>query len=118
MNYVRSSYTWIVKSCEGRAKLMSNRLEVGTFWVGDNPYAGIAYLKGVTVGEERTFRQIKARKERVERSKEEEDVVEQGEERKREMKRDQMRQEKLKGELLRTELTEVRYYACHLRDPG
>lgn len=97
---------------------MSNRLEVGTFWVGDNPYAGIAYLKGVTVGEERTFRQIKARKERVERSKEEEDVVEQGEERKREMKRDQMRQEKLKGELLRTELTEVRYYACHLRDPG
>ncbi|GMH75747.1 hypothetical protein TrST_g3073 [Triparma strigata] len=101
-----SSYTWIVKSCEGRAKLVSNRLDIPTFWVGENPYAGIAHLKGNAIDEERMLRQTKARKERLARSKEEDDKADNEEERQRQLLRDQRRQEQLKGELLRTELTE------------
>jgi hypothetical protein len=55
-NRANSSYTWIVKAGEGGAKEMSKNLVGRSVWVGENPYEGIAWLKGVGKDDEKAVR--------------------------------------------------------------
>ncbi|GMH53083.1 hypothetical protein TrRE_jg11846 [Triparma retinervis] len=55
-NRANTSYTWIVKAGEGGAKKTSKNLVGRSVWVGENPYAGIAWLKGVENNDEKALR--------------------------------------------------------------